>query len=139
MTTITLSNYDENKTLLSSLLKDHQHHASRNVFENIRTFSFSAINDKEMYLGGIIGSITDEVMHIELLSVLPDTRGLGIGAQLIKQALNHAETIGCTTVTVTTLDFQASDFYIKMGFTEFGKLVDVPKKGTTKHYFVYRL
>lgn len=123
---------------VNALLQAHQLEMDMGVSTPKVQHTFSA-TDGDDYLGGLVCHITDQTMHIEMLALAPEARGKSIGTQLVKTCLNFAKEEGVIAVTVSTLEFQAKDFYLGLGFEIFGQLDDVPFKGTRKYFFVKRV
>lgn len=89
-------------------------------------------------LGGLYGRMIFRWMFIELLSVPEQGRGQGIGSKLMAQAEALARENNCYGLWLDTFDFQAPEFYRKLGFSQFGEIVDYPP-GHKRHYFQKRL
>ncbi|GLH19947.1 MULTISPECIES: GNAT family N-acetyltransferase [Pseudomonas] len=89
-------------------------------------------------LGGLYGRMIFRWMFIELLSVPEQGRGQGIGSKLMAQAEALAREKNCYGLWLDTFDFQAPEFYKKLGFCQFGEIVDYPP-GHKRHYFQKRL
>lgn len=89
-------------------------------------------------LGGLYGRMIFRWMFIELLSVPEQGRGQGIGSKLMAQAEALAREKNCYGVWLDTFDFQAPEFYKKLGFSQFGEIVDYPP-GHKRHFFQKRL
>ncbi|KAB2522703.1 GNAT family N-acetyltransferase [Pseudomonas sp. GXM4] len=89
-------------------------------------------------LGGLYGRMIFRWMFIELLSVPEQGRGQGIGSKLMAQAEALAKEKNCYGLWLDTFDFQAPEFYRKLGFSQFGEIVDYPP-GHKRHYFQKRL
>ena len=77
-------------------------------------------------VAGILTKIYLKCMAVELLWVSQDMRDQGIGTKLLTRAEGHARDHGCTFIHLDTFSFQAIDFYIKRGFSVFGKIDDYP-------------
>jgi GNAT superfamily N-acetyltransferase len=60
-----------------------------------------------------------EYLHLDCLYLVPEYRGLGIGARLMKAIGSHAVSLGCTTVEWQTPPWNASAirFYGTLGAT----------------------
>ncbi len=139
MTIIHPGDYTTNKQKIQEVLQNHQQESGLPVsLEPVRV-SLSVADETGRYCGGLNARINDQSMHIELLGVIPQSRTLGIGRQLMLEAIATAKAKGCTTVTVSTQDYQAKGFYLKLGFQVFGELENVPVKQTTKYYLVLYL
>lgn len=46
----------------------------------------------------------DRVAHLESLSVLPETRGTGVGSALLDAAFAHFRALGLTEITISVMD-----------------------------------
>ncbi len=68
----------------------------------------------------LIGCLTWQLFwgqfHIKYLVVEEQYRGQGIGRKLMDHALEYAKAKGCTMIYLETMNFQAVDFYEKLGF-----------------------
>lgn len=126
-------NQDVNHQRLTELLQKEQNELGYNIYQRKETGSFALMNDQQ-YLGGIIGHIKDDICHIELLAVDASCRGKGYGKQLLQAIEAWAWEHDCTKMTITTLHFQALEFYKHFGYQIFGMLEDSPKKGVDKYY-----
>ncbi|MFE0026273.1 GNAT family N-acetyltransferase [Amycolatopsis sp. NPDC059021] len=67
--------------------------------------------------------------ELDLLFVADDTQGLGVGAQLVTHVLEHAKTLGLTTVRVVAHP-PALAFYERMGARRVGTVPPKPPKIT---------
>lgn len=88
--------------------------------------------------GGLYGEIFYRWLYIELLAVPEQARGEGIGSRLMEMAEALAREKSCVGIWLDTFDFQAPDFYKRLGFTEFGRLDDFPP-GHQRFYLHKRL
>lgn len=73
---------------------------------------------------GVMGSISWGWLFIEAVWVSDALRGRGVGRALMAAAERHALEAGCHSVWLDT--FQASDFYLGLGYEPFGVLEDYP-------------
>ena len=76
--------------------------------------------------GGLTGGFSWNWLHVDALWLREDLRGLGYGSQLMRMAEAEARRRGCNHAMVDTFDFQAPEFYIKLGYVEWGVLEDFP-------------
>ena len=83
---------------------------------------------------GLLGDLYFNWLYIAILWVREDQRGLGVGSRLMALAEEHAIREGRTHVHVDTFDFQAPDFYRRLGYTLFGELGPYGD-GHTRYYF----
>ena len=80
---------------------------------------------EEGHIAGFSGVLEDK---LEMLFVAPETRGYGVGRQLVEHAIGQC---GATQVDVNEQNEQAVGFYLKMGFTVTGRS---PLDGQGKPY-----
>lgn len=94
--------------------------------------SFEIFNEKE-FVGAIVVQEFWGQLHIKYLFVEEDYRGQGIATQLMNHALEFGRQRKYSFAFVETMNFQAPDFYQKMGFTiEFSR--PGYSKNTIFHY-----
>lgn len=89
-------------------------------------------------VGGIHGEILFDKMYISLLVVLETHRGQQIGMQLMEQIETAAIKKGIISIDLGTCEFQALDFYKKMGYNVVATLQNYPK-GFEEYTLVKRL
>jgi GNAT superfamily N-acetyltransferase len=90
-------------------------------------------NEHQEVLGGLLGHIWAQCLHIAILWVAPILRHQGHGTALLQAAEQLATERGCRLVTLETLSFQAPGFYAKHGYETFAVLPDYPP-GHQKHF-----
>ena len=95
-------------------------------------------NDQGEILGGLYGRFFYQWLFIELLSVPEQGRGQGIGSRLMQMAEDMAREKECIGIWLDTFDFQAPQFYKKLGYSELGQIVDYPP-GHKRFFFQKRL
>lgn len=83
-------------------------------------------DDQGQVQGGLLGMIYWNWLVINILWLHEDLRGQGLGRQLMQMAERVAIEHGCYAVHLDTFDFQAPDFYLKLGYTVWGRLDDLP-------------
>lgn len=122
----------QNTRLLDTLLNQYNLEHS---YEKQETKIISlGIMESDNYLGGVIGKIKGNTLHISLLGLKESFRGNGYGNLLITEAQKIAEECQCKYITVNTQDYQGLAFYKKIGFIVIGQLDNSPFEGTTKYY-----
>lgn len=77
-------------------------------------FSFF-IKDKKI-LGGVFGEIIYGSIYTDLLWVDKSLRGQGYGTKLLKKVENFGKEKNCTFSTLNTFNWQALEFYQKLGY-----------------------
>lgn len=89
-------------------------------------------------IGGLWGRTVYDWLFVELLIVPESLRGHGLGTALLSRAEEAARARGCIGVCLDSFDFQAPDFYRKLGYEEFAAL-DSPRHGFKRHFLAKRL
>lgn len=84
-------------------------------------------------VGGVITTIYRYSMYVETLWIDEKYRKGGYGTQLMIQAEETARAHGCTMMQLDTFNYQAPEFYKKLGFVQFGELGY--KEGFVRYYF----
>ncbi len=79
-----------------------------------------------------------KLVSVEILWVDEAHRGQGLGRQLLTAVENAAREAGCTLIHLDTFDFQARDFYLKLGYEVFGMLENCPE-GHCRYYLRKKL
>ncbi|WP_340560852.1 GNAT family N-acetyltransferase [Streptomyces sp. GSL17-111] len=93
----------------------------------------------EEFAGGLVGHVWARWLHIDYLWVAERHRGTGLGGELVGRAERLArDEHGCRFSRVETWDFQAPEFYRKVGYTLVSELPDYPP-GVTDHLFTKSL
>jgi GNAT superfamily N-acetyltransferase len=138
--TITIDNVTTNAAdpfaALSDILRSYnsQHMHSE---ESLPVWLF-ARDETGKVQGGLRGRSFWGWCFIETLAVADGHRGQGIGTKLLVEAEAVAKARGCIGIYLTTVAFQAPDFYRKNGYHQFGQLADFPK-GFAQYWFAKRL
>jgi len=74
------------------------------------------IYDGDEIKGGIKGCIFYGSMYIQALWLHEDQRGLGHGKELMQAAESLAIDKGLNFITIDTMDWEAKDLYLKLGY-----------------------
>ena len=93
----------------------------------------TALDCSDEMVGGLVGEYGMGWLHVTMLAVSPERRRTGIGAQLLADAEHWARTRGALGITLETIEFQALEFYTRLGFRAFGEHVDNPPGYTRYH------
>jgi GNAT superfamily N-acetyltransferase len=78
------------------------------------------------WLGGVLGNIWGEWLHVKTLWVAASARGRGHGRELLRAAEAYARDKGCRGSTLETFSFQARPFYEREGYEVVGVVDDYP-------------
>lgn len=77
-------------------------------------------------VGAAAGYTWGGICEVKTLWVHPDHRKAGLGSALMAQAIEEARARGCRLMFLTTYDFQAPDFYERLGFECIATIPDKP-------------
>ena len=94
--------------------------------------------DGERHLGGLTGKVLYGWLFVELLGVVEEARGTGAGRALLARAEDFARARCLTGLWLDTYGFQAPGFYERLGYTEFGRIPDMPP-GQGRIFYLKRL
>lgn len=98
-----------------------------------------ALDDGDELVAGLDGFTWGHWLHIGLLWVADEHRGTGLGSRLLRQAERTAQDDrDCRYARVETWDFQAPDFYRKLGYEITGRIDNYPP-GVTEFTLAKRL
>lgn len=84
-------------------------------------------------VGGLWGATGFGWLFTQLLVVPEGARGQGLGRRILLLAEEEAAKRGCHAAWLDTFEFQAKDFYERLGYACFGTLPDYPK-GSTRYF-----
>lgn len=80
-----------------------------------------AIWDGDDLLAGLCGCTWGGCGYVDLVWVRADCRGHGLGTRLLDTTEKEIRRRGCDQVALWTYPFQAPAFYIRAGYTEWGR------------------
>jgi len=84
-------------------------------------------------VGGLWGATAYGWLFTQLLVVPEQSRGQGLGRQLLSAAEAEAVKRGCHGAWLDTFEFQAKAFYERIGYSCFATLPDYPK-GSSRYF-----
>ena len=82
--------------------------------------------DTGTYAGGLLGRTSLGLFFLDLFYLPENQRGTRIGSTLLRMAEEEAARRGCRMATLTTINFQAPEFYARCGWEEFGRIQSAP-------------
>ncbi len=109
---------------------------ARTVPLDARRFALLLHERDERLAGGMSGALAWQWLFVEALWVADEWRRRGVGRALLARAEAHAVEAGCHSAWLDT--FQAREFYVALGYREFGALEDYPV-GQTRYFLRKRL
>ena len=78
-------------------------------------------------IGGAYGWTWGGTCHLRYLFIPAEMRGQGHGKRLMQAIEQEARARGCCQILLETHDFQAPDFYHRLGFDLVGVVPDYPR------------
>lgn len=111
---------------IHSLLLDFNNRTSGYGFDGRAIVITVADPESGEIIGGLWGSTAYGYLHVDMLIVPEALRSRGFGTRLMRQAEQEAVERGCRGAYLETFDFQAREFYEKLGYSVFGQLNDTP-------------
>src|SRR5262245_54328351 len=84
-------------------------------------------------VGGLYGATMWGWLMVDGIWVAEELRGQGLGRRLVLAAEAAAVKRGCRGAWLGTFDFQARDFYERLGYMVFAELADFPTGHTHYH------
>lgn len=85
-----------------------------------------ATDDTGMVVGGAVGRTWGQCCELLQLWVAPEHRSTGVGSRLLREFEAHARTRGCSTFYLTTLSYQAPEFYRRRGYAVLAHITGYP-------------
>ena len=94
----------------------------------VRPVQAYAVTEAGHLVGGCVGSTVDvwQWLTVDVMWVDPSRRAQGIGRALLLDVEERALQRGCRWARLNTWEFQAPDFYERLGYSVYGREVDYP-------------
>lgn len=86
-----------------------------------------ALDEGGQAAGGAVGRTWGACCELLELWVSPALRGAGVGSELLAAFEQRARERGCTMFYLTTLSYQAPDFYRRHGYTVTAEIAGYPQ------------
>ncbi|EGT5730050.1 GNAT family N-acetyltransferase [Cronobacter dublinensis subsp. dublinensis] len=100
---------------------------------DIKPFIINYTDGKGEVIAGLVAQTWWGGLEIQYLWVSEKYRGNGYGKNMMLAAEDEARKRGCHMAYVDTFDFQAKQFYEKLGYSEYGSLAGYAHK-FKRHY-----
>ncbi len=97
---------------------------------NHRSLTILVRDGQGRVLGGLIGTTVWGWLQVAQLWVDQQIRGDGYGMALMRAGEAEAQRRGCHHALLDTFDFQAREFYERLGYEVFGEVRDFPRGHT---------
>jgi GNAT superfamily N-acetyltransferase len=131
-------NAEREDYITDQLIRFNQAHSKATPVEYVdpAPLQITLLHSEGAILGGLVGRTHSipQWLEITIIWIEEDLRGQGLGRQLIERAEQEGRRRGCRYARVTTSDFQAPEFYQKLGYSLYGRLENCPQ-GETVFYF----
>lgn len=85
-----------------------------------------ATDEAGSVVGGAVGRTWGQCCELLQLWVAAEHRGHGVGARLLHEFEAHARTRGCRVYYLTTLSYQAPEFYRRHGYAVLAQIAGYP-------------
>jgi ribosomal protein S18 acetylase RimI-like enzyme len=98
-------------------------------FGKTQPFAFFIRDKDRNIIAGCNAFVVFGVIYLDQLWIRTDLRRQGLGTRLMESVHEYGKNIGCTMVTLTTMDFQgAVKFYEKLGY-----IIDFKRQGYARN------
>lgn len=104
---------------------EQHNHAAAPVTEVSQLAAF-ATDATGVIVGGAVGRTWGQCCELLQLWVAPEHRTHGVGSRLLQEFEAHARTRGCCIFYLTTLSYQAPEFYRKHGYAVLAEIAGYP-------------
>lgn len=91
------------------------------------------VEEEGEFLGGLDGYLAWD--YLEISNLIIHKKQQGLGTKLMAYVEDMAKKNGAKKMILSTLDFQAPEFYKKLGFKVFGELTNIAGQHT-QYYMV---
>ena len=110
------------------------HNVEKSTISQGQKLALKAYSEKQTFIGGVVAWQWGGCLEIEYLWVAKEARGAELGTELLKQLESLLSGYTHKTIITNTFSFQASEFYLKNGFTITDEVVGYPDN--VKKYFL---
>ena len=103
-----------------------QYNLSVAPVSEVKSLASFATGPSGRIVGGAVGRTWGRCCELLQLWVEPSHRSIGVGSRLLRMFEEHASRRGCDVFYLTTLSFQAPDFYRKHGYASLAEITGYP-------------
>ena len=104
-----------------------------------RPLNICVRTDEGLAIGGLVGETQFRWLKVMLMSVEPSWRRRGLGTEMMKIAETEAVIRRCRYAFVDTMDYQAPEFYERIGYTIVGRIDDWDSHGHAKLFLTKQI
>ena len=130
--------FQNSSEFLDELLLQELRHKTGRISRNEEAV-YLTWTEEGRILGGLSAVCRFETCFLDLLAVHPQARSKSIGSQLMHSLENLCRKKGLKYILLNTQDYQAPEFYRKLGYELTAAVEDIPFEGTVRYYFKKRL
>lgn len=112
----------------------HAFNVESTGFRDARDLSCLLRDAEGTLVAGIDGFTWGGYAHVEVLWVSEPLRGKGLGRTLLEAAEAEARERGCSSIVVSSHEFQAPGFYANLGYHPVGATEDTPVGDRELHF-----
>ncbi len=110
-------------------LEEHNYAAA--PLNEVSQLAAFATDEAGTVVGGAVGRTWGQCCELLQLWVAPEHRSRGVGSRLLREFEACARTRGCSIFYLTTLSYQAPEFYRRHGYGVLAQIAGYPN-GITK-------
>ena len=103
-----------------------QHNYAVAPLTEVHQLAAFATDEAGTVVGGAVGRTWGQCCELLQLWVSPELRSQGVGSRLLREFEAHARTRGCSTFYLTTLSYQAPEFYRRHGYAVLAQIAGYP-------------
>ena len=126
---------------VNSVLRKHNQNANTTFWNKLaepantpNPLNVIAYDNEGEVVGGLLAETSFLWLKLQILSVREELRGHGLGSQLVRRAESEACSRGCKYSFVDTMDYQAPDFFRRLGYDVAGTIPDWDSHEHTKYF-----
>ena len=103
-----------------------QHNYAVAPLTEVSQLAAFATDEAGTVVGGAVGRTWGKCCELLQIWVAAELRSHGVGSRLLQEFEAHARTRGCSTFYLTTLSYQAPEFYRRHGYAVLAQIAGYP-------------